>query len=166
MNQQTIENTIAELKVWTKHNFDFHAPELGLLEEIGEFAHQLLKRGQKIRVTSDALRKDALADAVIFYFDLCWRYNHKPYDHPAPLRITIEWHLGALTTFAGRVLTTIADKQKPDTVHLISVWEHLNAIACLEGWDLEHLVSTTWNAVKVRDFRKFPGTGLPAEMTV
>jgi NTP pyrophosphatase (non-canonical NTP hydrolase) len=164
MNQQTIDRIIAEHKKWTKHNFDYEAPHLGLMEEVGEFAHQLLKAGQKIRVTSNALRADALADMVVFYFHLCWKYEHRIYDAPCPLRKTVEWHLATLSQFAGKIAQCIAEGNEPDTIYMAGVWDQIKAIASLEEWDMEVLVCRTWDSVKKRDFRLYPGTGLPPEL--
>jgi hypothetical protein len=164
MKQQTIDRIIEEHKAWTQHNFDYEAPEFGLVEEVGEFAHQLLKEGQGIRVTSPELRKDALADATIFFFHLCWKYNHQPYDHPTPLIRSRAWHLGTLATVAGKIVCCIADRGHVDTILLLTAWEQIGSIARIEGWVLEDIVCDVWEQVRKRDFRLYPDTGLPPEL--
>jgi len=160
-HHKKIDTLINEIKVWADHNFDFHAPELGIIEEIGEYTHQLLKKAQKIRVTSDELEKDALADMAIFYFHLCSRTGHLPYEMNLHFTRLLRWHLGQLTHFAAKILCCIADGQIPDTLYMVGFWEQLNTIVHCNGWDLEVLVDDVWSQVRLRDFRKYPGTGLP-----
>lgn len=161
MQQETINRIIEEHKVWTKHNFDFEAPELGLVEELGELAHQFLKKQQNIRKTSEALEQDALADAIIFFFHLCWKYNHVPYAFTYGAKLRLHEHLGAAVVFAGKLLITISGERGIDTVNMYGVWEQINCIAEWNKWDLEKIVVQVWDQVKKRDFRKYPNTGLP-----
>ena len=163
MKQETIERIIAENKAWVKHNFDFEAPELGLVEEVGEFCHQLLKAGQKIRVTSNDLRKDAAVDMAIFFFHLCWRYNYRPPASYHPLARTVKWHIGILAMFAGKIIATIEDHGSDIPFFLEGFWVNLCDVFHAEGWDMEESIVTIWDEVKKRDFRAYPGTGLPPE---
>lgn len=73
MNLSQIQH---EHKVWLKHNFPEQTIEetfMGMVEEMGELGHHLLKRKQGIRggaVNHSAEIKDACADLVIFMLDL------------------------------------------------------------------------------------------------
>ena len=66
-----------EHAAWVKTNFGFHDwrdPFMGVVEEIGELSHALLKQKQGIRGTHaehEAAAKDAVADIVIYLSDLC-----------------------------------------------------------------------------------------------
>ena len=77
-----------EYKIWVDHNFDRsdHASELGkrkateqflgVVEEVGELSHAILKQVQGIRGTDeehDAKQRDAVADIVIFLAGFCYR---------------------------------------------------------------------------------------------
>lgn len=66
----------AEHKAWIARNFPTQTRDevvLGMVEEMGELAHHLLKRAQGIRgdgVDHDAEIRDACADLVIFMLGL------------------------------------------------------------------------------------------------
>lgn len=68
----------AEQAKWAEHNFGDQPPEisfLGVVEEVGELAHTILKRKQGIRTSEDheAKGKDAVGDILIFLADFCTR---------------------------------------------------------------------------------------------
>lgn len=67
-----------EHKVWIEHNFPDQDPIdglLGMIEEVGELSHAVLKHKQNIRgidVTAfRAMQEDALADCFIFMMSYC-----------------------------------------------------------------------------------------------
>ena len=67
---KTLNEIQSELKVWTEYNFGKQTPEipiLGMIEELGELSHAILKEKQGIR-QSDFLadKKDAIADLTIY----------------------------------------------------------------------------------------------------
>lgn len=68
-----------EHRAWLNYNFPDQTVEqtvLGMMEELGELAHHLLKRMQGIRgdgVDHEAEIKDALSDFIIFSMDLADR---------------------------------------------------------------------------------------------
>jgi NTP pyrophosphatase (non-canonical NTP hydrolase) len=78
-----------EQRPWVKHNFnpqscdvcgrsDDHYPFLGLVEELGELAHAVLKAAQKIRGSEEKHREeaeDAVGDLVIYLADFCSRHD-------------------------------------------------------------------------------------------
>lgn len=74
--------TLAELQTevgeWTERNFsdrDVVDPALGMVEELGEFCHAVLKLRQGIRGVDDAaafrMEADALGDLLIYVLDYC-----------------------------------------------------------------------------------------------
>lgn len=74
-----------QLVAWQNHNFPdrtWEQPFMGIVEEVGELSHSLLKQKQHIRGTSDeheANAKDAIADIIVFVCDLAnargWRVS-------------------------------------------------------------------------------------------
>lgn len=65
-----------EQAAWAKHNFGEQIANnqfLGVVEEVGELSHALLKRTQGIRVNEDhdANVKDAVGDIIIYLANLC-----------------------------------------------------------------------------------------------
>ena len=72
-----------ELQIWQNHNFpnrDYNSPYKGMVEELGELSHGLLKQEQKIRGTfeeHEAKIKDSVADLIVFTADFC---NARGYD--------------------------------------------------------------------------------------
>ena len=74
MKIQDIQKEIAE---WGQYNFPNSEPNdklMGVMEELGELCHAVLKRKQKIRGTKyehDAAEADAIADLFIFLCHYC-----------------------------------------------------------------------------------------------
>ena len=76
-NPLTFKKLQDEQKPWVEYNFpgrEWWQPIFGVMEELGELCHALLKRKQGIRGTEkehlDKI-KDAIADATIFMADAC-----------------------------------------------------------------------------------------------
>lgn len=73
--------TQAEVREWSNWNFgnqDPLLPFLGVVEEVGELSHVILKEQQAIRVGGDKLaafdaKVDAVADILIYLLDFCSR---------------------------------------------------------------------------------------------
>lgn len=72
---KTLKDLQKEVAVWATHNFgNNREPFLGVVEEVGELAHSILKRKQGIRgseVEHNADIADAVADIVIYLADFC-----------------------------------------------------------------------------------------------
>lgn len=72
-----------EVRVWSNHNFGVDGPAdhpmFGIVEEIGELYHAVLKSRQKIRRISEAEMRlqivDAVGDLEVFLADFCSRMN-------------------------------------------------------------------------------------------
>lgn len=66
-----------EQAVWSERNFgkhDYHHPLMGVVEEVGELHHAILKQEQGIRGTHaehEEAAKDAVGDIVIYLADVC-----------------------------------------------------------------------------------------------
>jgi len=69
-----------EIGAWADKNFTTHWPDYGIVEEIGEIVHCVLKRAQGIRgfdkdeVYAAGL-KDSFADLMIYLLHLCYKYK-------------------------------------------------------------------------------------------
>lgn len=63
-----------EHRAWLQHNFPNQDPNdalLGVVEEVGEFAHAVLKRKQGIRTVNDNAVRDAIGDIFIYLMSYC-----------------------------------------------------------------------------------------------
>lgn len=68
-------------KEWCNYNFPNqtpHAALLGMMEELGELSHAVLKEQQGIRGTPEehkAAKEDAIGDIVIYMADFCTKHG-------------------------------------------------------------------------------------------
>jgi hypothetical protein len=161
---------------WSKYNFAHRrAPHLGVVEEIGEATHCVLKNIQgirgfdKIELFTEKF-SDALADTIIYLADWCSERN-------AFFMFGRNMHLVAPLTFedqnrilthllqAAAVMTQQADRE-PAELRAIDESDY-NMVAqriCtgLEMWgqvyaiDLRLTVAATWAKVSQRDWTKNP----------
>lgn len=82
-NKLTFETIQNELNVWTKYNFPNSTSNqqfLGMVEEVGELSHALLKQEQGIRGTKEEHEekiRDSLGDLLIYTLNFC---NSKGYN--------------------------------------------------------------------------------------
>jgi hypothetical protein len=86
---------------WSRKNFPNNTPAdpfYGLVEEVGEFSHSILKARQGIRGTTaehEAKEKDAIGDIVIYLADWCERNGLSLSDGTAShYAATYDWDLG------------------------------------------------------------------------
>lgn len=76
-----IQNLQKNVGIWARHNFpdgEKNDPFIGIVEEVGELAHTILKSRQKIRQLDDDIQlkiEDALGDIMIFMCDYAERNN-------------------------------------------------------------------------------------------
>ena len=90
----TLQEIQQEHKVWATRNFgeardrEYWHAFAGVVEEVGELSHAILKQEQSIRGTWDkheALAQDAVGDIIIYLIDLC---NLRGWDISAILHTT------------------------------------------------------------------------------
>jgi hypothetical protein len=97
--------TFAELQSavgeWSRRNFPGSTPAdpfYGLVEEVGEFSHSILKARQGIRGTKEehvAAEKDAIGDITIYLADWCERNSLSLSEGTAShYAATYDWDLG------------------------------------------------------------------------
>ena len=163
-----------EVAAWSKRNFPGKQrwePWLGMVEELGELSHAVLKRHQKIRVEEDHAGDiyDACGDIVIYLFDyLEQNCEYDPILNTTsnPDAITLPkriWRLG-LDAFLVYMIAE-ASESIQDIRHQQSDWKYiiqaerlidrLSRIATVEGFDLLECVNTTWRKVSQRDWVKY-----------
>lgn len=158
----TLREIQREVRDWTKANFDtsieYH-PLLGLVEEVGELAHAVLKSEQGIRGTieeHEAAAQDAIGDATIYLLDLANRQKRKivePSYEDGDDAIIDVFYLVANVGFAAEAFTDDED------IDLDSIAQSLSNVCSSYGWDYLEIVNTTWDKVKQRNWVKDPDNG-------
>lgn len=169
----------AEQKEWTERNFGVGPadhPLLGIIEELGELSHAVLKAAQGIRgnVTKhEEAAKDAVGDLVIYLADYATKTNVALGD------------LTAETTFEGfqqhdsfrldgtpvellpriaKTLGKVAEAHMANDWTMISVGlgallQEIATFCRVKGWSLDDIVTETWAEVSKRDWTKNKETG-------
>lgn len=165
---------IHEVGRWSKYNFSHRrAAHLGIVEEIGEATHCVLKRIQGIRGFDKEeffLKEfgDALADTIIYLADWCSDRNAFfafGRNMHSVAKLTVDDQNRILTHLlqAGAVICQQADRE-PAELRVIDESDY-NMVAqriCtgLEMWaqvydlDLRLIVAHTWAKVSQRDWTK------------
>lgn len=164
---------IDQVGMWANYNFGhMRGPDYGIIEEIGEAAHAVLKRRQKIRgfdlddVFYDYFN-DALADAVIYLADYC--YIHRSFfkfkrnmQHSC---VTIEderkiiAHLlqaiSQLFMYDEIMVGEKVEQGAQEIYNLIvqRICDGLEYWATAYGMDLPTVVTGVWENVKRRDWK-------------
>lgn len=179
-----------EVGRWAQKNFPgapAHHPVLGLIEELGELAHAHLKTAQGIRGSAEEhalAAKDAIADSVIYFMDVCARYGlvaeevlrsktpeefQATFSIPPPRRQEIFYaskHLAAMadvlerSELEGRQVLTLRSSAK---ISALSYMSGLAAYCTQRGWSLQNIVDETWLKVRQRDWTKNKADGLVEE---
>lgn len=168
---------------WAKYNFGpRRAPHYGIIEEVGEAAHCVLKRVQGIRGFDDNqffLNEftDSLADTIIFLADWCYSHNaffnfgrnmhtHQPLtteDQPRILSHILQ-ACSIMLLHVDRQMETQAEAASRFRVVDESEYNMLSQRICtgVEMWaqvyaiDLRLAVASTWAKVSQRDWIKNP----------
>lgn len=161
---------------WSVRNFrDRRAPEFGIVEEIGEASHCVLKRYQKIRGFENeefflAEFTDALADIIIYLCDWCFSHqaffkfgrNHLPVEKTDHNERRVIMHL--LQVAAGLMAYTEVETDRKITPAEEATYCMLaqRVATGVEFWgeiykvDVKLAVSATWAKVNQRDWEKNP----------
>lgn len=165
---------------WQLKNFNRRAPELGIIEEIGEATCCVLKRIQSIRgFDNEEFFKvefgDALADIIIYLCDWCHVYNsffkfgRSQWLHKPERKMNVDDQrriLRHLLQAADKALD-IADRDTNERTFSATDESTFNMVAqriCngCELWaqvydlDLSFLVAATWEKISQRDWKKNP----------
>ena len=150
-----------EHKVWAEKNFGKQDVEdycLGMIEEVGELAHAVLKRKQGIRCTEDhdAMIRDAVGDISIYLVGFCNCENRNLGDYYIPHE-TFAFNgtvVGVNSAIVGTI-NAINDISIPFNIR--EIIGCLNSFCKIEGFDFEQTVMDTWkNVVSKRDWKNDP----------
>lgn len=164
---------------WSLRNFEHkRAPELGIIEEIGEATHCVLKRIQGIRGfdNMEHFKKefgDALADIMIYLSDWCYTYNSffkfgRNSIIPArKMNVDDQRKILRHLMQAAEKAVEIADRDTNERTFSATDESTFNMVAqriCngCELWaqvydlDLSFLVAATWEKISQRDWKKNP----------
>lgn len=160
MNKLTADR-LNELKTlvgeWADKNFKVHAPAIGILEEIGEAAHCILKRKQGIRGFDNEQYfkeqlKDAIADIAIYCFHAAHITNLDFMDFVHDMNEgegNDEYLLANLAENACGVL-------QEDNYCIGEVLDYAQFLAMNHGINFADAVEETWAKVSQRDWKKNP----------
>jgi hypothetical protein len=156
MRFQELTSAVGE---WSKRNFgDKQNPFLGLIEELGELSHCLLKRQQGIRgyeSPSFFIREymDALGDICIYAAN--YAYN-EGIAAQWPNKVQVEETANRYIANACYYLFRLHMTPEFPSDLMISLNGFLSAIAhlaALEQLDLVQIAEKTWEIVSVRDWK-------------
>ena len=160
----TLRELAVEIKTWADRNFDHHDPALGVIEEIGELAHAVLKRNQKIRQSKPAEEMqtdiiDAVGDITIYL--LHWCAIHAIVPHTLGKIYNIRKEREVIAHLANRA-GTLVNRRSEDCEQIVG-----EMLGLLRGFArvffdkelLDDIVVPTWAAVRERNWRKFPING-------
>jgi len=167
---------IEEVSRWAEQNFaTCRAPALGVIEEIGEATHCVLKKFQKIRGFNrlDYFEKhftDALADCVIYLCDWCALhkafFNFGRNQHQLETLTFDDEHTIIVHLLQGSAAMLALDLNVMEDTAMQAAANAMAQRICtgLECWatlykiDLPLAVSATWSEVSKRDWVKNPVT--------
>ena len=164
--------------IWSIKNFDTRrAADFGIIEEIGEATHCVLKRIQGIRgfINEEYFLTqlgDALADIIIYLCDWChghnafFKFGRNMIIQSQPLTIDDQRRIIRHLLQAADIIVSISDRE-PEGMFSVVDESQFNMVAqrmCsgVELWaqvyklDLRLLVANTWLKISQRDWKKNP----------
>lgn len=160
---KTLQEIQSELKVWTEYNFGQQTPEisiLGMIEELGELSHAILKEKQGIR-TSDFLadKKDAIADLTIY----CLNYFNS-------IEVVVSQNTNSINSldYEFKAIQIIASyiaalntkySPKQDSLYCNVIIVYIKRLCNKLDIDFFTTVNEVWEQVKLRDWKKYPKDG-------
>lgn len=176
---------IQQVGVWAEKNFrDKRAADWGIVEEIGEAAHCVLKARQKIRgfENHDFFIKeftDALADTIIYLSDWCYLHRaffklgrnqiHDLHPNQADERKIVVHLLQGASQMLSYPEILPGDKVEPIHIGTYNMMAQriCNGVECwayLYDIDLRWAISTTWAKVSKRDWVANPQAPLEGQV--
>lgn len=175
---KTLAELLPEVKEWATRNFpevQRTDPFMGIVEELGEWSHVLLKSKQGIRAPSGAgqwtaaeiraAEQDAIADMTIFALDFLWRNGlDGPGLAPEGIRRSVLEHHRRIACTIGRLADAI---DIPDPVkslmwmqiYVSELFYRLESYCVDRQWSYLGIVNETWDRVKNRDWISSPSSG-------
>lgn len=170
LNQEQIDRLGKEILEWSTKNFitsekDTDNPLFGIAEEIGELCHAHLKGKQGIRHTPqeiEILKKDAIADTMIYLLDYCSRNNiflNEKSSTFSPVRYnTLDKALKGLVASCGNLLFNTMFDSYTSRILVPTSCQHvmlfLNLYSEQSGWNFSNIVEEIWKVVKQRNWQR------------
>lgn len=172
-----------EQALWSARNFGDQSSEmalLGLVEEVGELAHAVLKREQGIRTNEklDAKLKDAIGDIVIYAADYATRENIslvRSFETLAHMQDMMNFRDDAdtkalvftISLSVGRLCKYHSSRKTLNKDQLITIKSgylgallvQLKRLTEHEKLQFNKVVKDTWAIVQKRDWKKYKKTG-------
>lgn len=149
-----------EVGEWSHRNFGAkQCPYLGIIEELGELAHCVLKRFQGIRGYEDPEvfagdYQDALGDICIYAANYCFNYqlvsNWQGDDRHSGLNHTK--YLSNACYLLAHLPTTKNDINNGTSLMMNNFLQELEYLAQLEQMELAVIANITWEKVVTRDW--------------
>ena len=172
LNPETLQDLQGCVYKWQQYNFekdqDIEYTLMGICEESGELCHAQLKLEQNIRGSAEEHEEemfDAVGDMMIYIMNymsgMGWVLNpFSPLEsvEKTDNQKTIRKAVFAIYRLVAKLVET---PELEDKAHQIV--RQINYFCKLKGWDPEHIIRTTWAQVGQRDWKKYPGNGLPPE---
>lgn len=157
---------VAERDTWIEHNFpDRHIADpgesiMGVIEEVGELSHQVLKGAQGVRYASDEKAQDAIGDISVYLMGVMSFTGEVPTCRVGA--IAFPTTIFVLAGYAGALANayTYGDTGGYPNLCRLLVF-HLEQFCKDRGWDYEGIVNTVWSEVMQRDWKAYPKTGRP-----
>jgi NTP pyrophosphatase (non-canonical NTP hydrolase) len=172
-------DTLQDLQVclydWQNYNFgsdqDNELTMLGIFEEAGELCHAQLKLEQSIRGSKEHHENemaDAIGDMMIYTMNYLSgrseplasfspRHDVKPAGDEGFMQV--RQSVKSVYKLAAKI------EDSPSVLNGVhKVVYQLVYLCALKGWDLEGIVRNTWKNVGMRDWKKYPETGLATDM--
>lgn len=175
----TIEKVKAiqkDMYQWKFHNFgglikNGHQNMLGIIEEVGELSHSILKQQQQIRLkpgkTYEDMMKDAIGDIFIFLMNYL---SERKIEFIFPMTFndisacdtTDEVNVLKLFRLTSDIVGSqllieiegFDERYNPILVHQArQIVSQLVYICDSHQWDFEEVILSTWNTVKKRDWK-------------
>lgn len=183
-NMPSTSQLIQEVGEWAEKNFGTiemgrRIPHYGLMEEVGEAVHCILKNRQKIRgyEVEEFFRselKDAFADTIIYLAD--YTYIHRAYFKFGPAKEeSIAWLrsrneeiiISQVTQCVSSIFNYVSQMNIEEMAGSITVYSMMAQRLCssigiwaaYHDFNLEEIVWQTWTKVSRRDWNKDPKGG-------
>ena len=162
---KTLQEIQSELKVWTEYNFGHRTPEisiLGMIEELGELSHAILKEKQGIR-QSDFLadKKDAIADLTIYVLDYLNSINKNYSENSQFGNADLIESLQNISNLISDLTIDLNNERYIHYSYLVTNTIILNILDICKTLDIDFIttVNEVWEQVKLRDWKKYPNDG-------
>ena len=155
------EDFVQSVGEWADKNFDAHDPWLGMVEEVGELAHCLLKRLQKIRGFEDngfflGELADAIGDFTIYAAHYAYTRELSMYLGRESGEATIE--IAEILHHLSLLYSSGVGVRQREFSHVVRIMKWM---ALSDEIDFERNALVTWNRVSKRDWRAAPTSGVP-----